>query len=389
MNPFDSTFVDTPTISQSPVVKPYVLAVDDEPLNRLILQDLIEDRYQLKLVENGQACLDEVEQKKPNLILLDINMPGLSGYDVCQKLKENPLTKDIPVIFLTAKIGVEDQKRGFQIGAVDYITKPFTESILLARMETHLSLYFTGRLLEQSYQVLQQERNQIEHIITSMHQDKRFYKESLRQVVSPVEKSNGDIILSSLSADNHQHILVGDFTGHGLMAAISGPLVASLFYTHVQQNRCAEDILQIINDELVSKLLPQNFLAATYIDWNKNNQQATLWNFGMPCSLYVEPNKVDKIASMSVALGIMNMHEHKLTPKVMSFSPGDKLFIYTDGLAEVKNNKGEEFGETRTLELLLKVIEENLELNEVFQKINHFSDGKGVTDDTTLLEISP
>jgi len=376
-------------INESLEAKPYVLVVDDEPLNRLILQDLIEDRYELSLVENGEKCLEIIAQKKPNLILLDINMPGLSGYEVCQKIKENPLTNDIPVIFLTAKIGVEDQKRGFQIGAVDYITKPFTESILLARIKTHLALYFTHQLLEKSYQVLHQERNQIEHIITSMHRDNRFYKESLRQVISPVEETSGDIILSSLSNDNHHHILVGDFTGHGLMAAISGPLVASLFYTHVQQNRCAEDILQIINDELVSKLPPQNFLAATYIDWNKNNQQVTLWNLGMPCSLFVRQNKIDKIASMSVALGIINMDKHTLIPKLVSFSPGDKLFIYTDGLAEAKTNQGEAFGEQRTLELLLKVIEENLELNHVVHKINEFSDGKGITDDTTLLEISP
>lgn len=377
------------TLNDSSEVKPYVLVVDDEPLNRLILQDLIEEHYELNLVENGETCLDVVSQKKPNLILLDINMPGLSGYEVCQKLKENPHTMDIPVIFLTAKIGVEDQKKGFQIGAVDYITKPFTESILLARMQTHLSLYFTRQLLEQSYQVLQRERNQIEHIISSMHKDKRFYKESLRQVMSPLEESCGDIILSSLSNDNHHHILVGDFTGHGLMSTISEPLVDSLFYTNVQQNRCAEDILRIINDELLSKMLPQNFLAATYIDWNKNTQQVTLWNFGMPCSLYVKSNKIDKIASMSVALGIMSMDKHSLRPRVLEFSPGDKLFIFTDGLSEVKNNQGEAFGEKRTLELLLKVIKENLELNEVVQKINEFSEGKGITDDTTLLEISP
>ena len=368
--------------------KAYVLVVDDEPLNRLIVEDLIEDRYELKLVDSGQACLQEIKKKKPHLILLDVNMPGLSGFEVCAILKRDAATRDIPIIFLTAMIGSDDEKRGFQIGAVDYITKPFTESILLARMQTHLSLYFTRQLLEKSRQVLQQERDYIEHIITSMEHDQRFEKQGIRQVTSPVEKSSGDIVLSCLSSNNHQHILVGDFTGHGLVAAIAGPLVSSLFYTHVKQNRCSSDVLQIINDELVHKLPPQNFLAATYIDWNRNNQQVTIWNFGMPCSLYVGSNDIEKISSISVALGIIPMAQHKLTPKQITFCAGDKLFIYTDGLAEVKNNTGEEFGETRTIEVLLKVIEENLELNDVVQHLHQFSDGEGLLDDTTLIEIS-
>ncbi|GAB6070477.1 hypothetical protein JCM30760_15740 [Thiomicrorhabdus hydrogeniphila] len=370
------------------VDKAYVLVVDDEPLNRLIVEDLIEDRYELKLVDSGQACLQEIKKKKPHLILLDVNMPGLSGFEVCAILKKDAATRDIPIIFLTAMIGSDDEKRGFQIGAVDYITKPFTESILLARMQTHLSLYFTRQLLEKSSQVLQQERDYIEHIITSMEHDQRFEKQGIRQVTSPVEKCSGDIVLSCLSSNNHQHIFVGDFTGHGLVAAIAGPLVSSLFYTHVKQNRCSSDVLQIINDELVHKLPPQNFLAATYIDWNRNNQEVTIWNFGMPCSLYVRSNKIKKNSSISVALGIIPMAQHRLTPKQINFCEGDKLFIYTDGLAEVKNNVGEEFGETRTIEVLLKVIEENLELNDVVQYLHQFSGGKGLSDDTTLLEIS-
>jgi len=370
------------------VDKAYVLVVDDEPLNRLIIEDLIEDRYELKLVDSGQACLQEIKKKKPHLILLDVNMPGLSGFEVCAILQKDAATRDIPIIFLTAMIGSDDEKRGFQIGAVDYITKPFTESILLARMQTHLSLSFTRQLLEKNRKVLQQERDYIEHIITSMEHDQRFEKQGIRQVTSPVEKSSGDIVLSCLSSNNHQHILVGDFTGHGLVAAIAGPLVSSLFYTHVKQNRCSAEVLQIINDELVHKLPPQNFLAATYIDWNRNNQQMTIWNFGMPCSLYVGLNNIEKISSISVALGIISMAQHKLTPKQINFCEGEKLFIYTDGLAEVKNNAGEEFGETRTIEVLLNVIKDDLELNDVVQCLYQFSGCNRLSDDTTLIEIS-
>lgn len=376
--------------------KPYVLAVDDEPLNRLILEDLIENRFELQLVDSGQACLDTVKMKEPDLILLDINMPGLSGYEVCQALKANPQTSHIPIIFLTAKISTEDERTGLKLGAVDYITKPFTESILLARMKTHLSLHYSRKLLEKNHKALQQERNYIEHLINSMRRDKRFESRAIRQLVSPVEASNGDIILSAINDYNHQHILVGDFTGHGLMAAIAGPLVASLFYTNVRNNHLPTAVLRVINDELCSKLPPQNFLAATYIDWDKNSEQVSIWNFGMPSCLYLssedlsdsQRTNIQKIDSMSVALGIIECDEHKVDPATIQFTIGDKLFIFTDGLAEVMNADGEAFGVARTIEALFQIIEDDLELNEILQRVTQFSEGKTMKDDTTLIEIS-
>jgi len=94
---------------------PYILAVDDEQMNRFVLEDIIENRYELFVVASGQACLDEVEQRVPDLILLDINMPGISGYEVCKILKSKPETNNVPVIFLTAMMKVEDEKKGCKL----------------------------------------------------------------------------------------------------------------------------------------------------------------------------------------------------------------------------------------------------------------------------------
>lgn len=382
--------------SYEPEGRAFILAVDDEPLNRLILEDLIEERYDLAVVESGEICLKMVKDKQPDLILLDINMPGLSGYDVCKQLKANASTKHIPIIFLTAQVNPEDEKNGLKMGAVDYITKPFTESILLARINTHLALGFSRKQLQITNQALTQERHYIEHIVNSMRRDERFDHSSLRQLISPVEATNGDIVLSASNDDNHQHILVGDFTGHGLLAAIAGPLVSSLFYTSVKQNHDARSVLKLINDELCSKLPSQNFLAATYIDWDKNNQKVCVLNFGMPsCLLVSKQDKNDekefsihKIHSMSVALGILECDAHACAPEEISFEAGDKLFVYTDGLAEVMNTDGETFGETRTIEAVLQIIEDDLELNEILFYVNQFSEGLASKDDTTLIEIT-
>jgi len=367
--------------------KPYVLAVDDEALNRYLLEDIIENRYELTLVDSGQACLDSIEQRVPDLILLDINMPGMSGFEVCKTLQANSETKQIPIIFLTALLGVDDERLGLEIGAVDYITKPFTDSILLARMKTHLVLNSTRQLLEESHQVLRTERDYIEQIISSMRHDKRFYHEQLRMLVSPVENSNGDIVLSACVNEQH-HMIVGDFTGHGLTAAIAGPLVSSLFYSHVTQSCSPMDIMELINSELFCKLPTQNFLAAIYLHWDKKQKQMTVWNFGMPDAVVInDSNHITLLPSTNLAMGVVELDKSNLTPHTLSFNEGDNLYIYTDGLQEAQNQMGEQFGLTRLHEALLDISTQQLALREVLNRITAFTQDEVLNDDATLVEV--
>jgi len=121
--------------------QPYLLIVDDEPKNLQVLGTILKKRsHIIAVATNGQQALDMIIKRKPDLILLDVMMPGLSGYETCQKLKEKKETKDIPVIFLTAKYQPEDIVKGFEVGAVDYVTKPFNTAELLARIKTHIEL---------------------------------------------------------------------------------------------------------------------------------------------------------------------------------------------------------------------------------------------------------
>ena len=120
--------------------KPVVLAVDDTPENLDVVKGILARDYTVKAAINGQMALKIVEKAPPDLILLDIMMPGLSGYEVCEQLKANPATKDIPVIFLTAMEQTTDVAKGFELGAADYITKPVNPPLLEARGRTHRAL---------------------------------------------------------------------------------------------------------------------------------------------------------------------------------------------------------------------------------------------------------
>jgi putative two-component system response regulator len=129
--------------------KQTILVVDDTPDNIDLLTEVLDPYYRTKIAINGDKALKiAFSDTPPDLILLDIMMPGINGYDVCKSLKANPDTRGIPVIFVTAMSEVEDEKRGLELGAVDYITKPISPAIVLARVKTHLALYDQTRELE-------------------------------------------------------------------------------------------------------------------------------------------------------------------------------------------------------------------------------------------------
>jgi putative two-component system response regulator len=121
--------------------KARILLVDDSHDNLELLQGLLQDHYDLMLANDGASALAMAASEiRPDLILLDVMMPGIDGYEVCQRLKGNPLTQPIPVVFLTARTDEADEQRGFDLGAVDYITKPIRGAVLRARVRTHITL---------------------------------------------------------------------------------------------------------------------------------------------------------------------------------------------------------------------------------------------------------
>lgn len=117
-----------------------VLIVDDVPRNIDLLREILSEHYQVQVAKSGSVALDIIARQLPDIILLDIMMPGMNGFEVCEVIKNNPNTADIPVIFLTAATDTENEIKGFEVGAVDFITKPISPVTTLSRVETHLRL---------------------------------------------------------------------------------------------------------------------------------------------------------------------------------------------------------------------------------------------------------
>jgi putative two-component system response regulator len=145
-----SVFVEKPIAT--------VLVVDDTPDNLSLMGGLLRDHYHVKVANQGEKALKIAQgEQPPDLILLDIMMPGMDGYEVCRRLKANLHTRDIPVIFLTARADMEDERLGLELGAVDYITKPISPPILLARVATHLALKASADFLRDKSDYLERE----------------------------------------------------------------------------------------------------------------------------------------------------------------------------------------------------------------------------------------
>lgn len=153
---------------------PRILLVDDNPINRLELSELLDDAgFEIIGAETGEIALEQAVAKRPDLILLDVVMPGMDGFAVCQTLKAMPSTRDIPVLFMTALADTADKVKGFQVGAVDYITKPFQYDEVVARLKTHLTLQKLKLELQEKEQRLSRIFENAMDAILTLDQDGR------------------------------------------------------------------------------------------------------------------------------------------------------------------------------------------------------------------------
>ncbi len=135
-----------------------ILIIDDTPENIDLLVGVLEDEYNLQAVTNGEAAIKIAHSaNQPDLILLDVMMPKMDGYEVAKRLKSSEQSKDIPIIFVTAKNDIFDEEQGFALGASDYITKPIVPSLVLARLKAHLSMSNTNKKLTSEVEKLQNE----------------------------------------------------------------------------------------------------------------------------------------------------------------------------------------------------------------------------------------
>jgi two-component system, HptB-dependent secretion and biofilm response regulator len=373
------------------VQKPSILIVDDTPENIDVLKEALKDHYVVRPAINGATALKVARANpQPDLILLDIMMPGMDGYEVMRQLQAEPATRHIPVIFITARVDMDSEIRGFETGAVDYITKPFNPLVVRRRVATHLALYQASRLLEIRNEAMRSERALLENIIIRMRAHKRFDDRYLRYLIAPADRSNGDILLSTFLPDGRQWVLVGDFTGHGLPAAVAAPLVAQVFYRAAAAGEPIEATLTAINEVLYQQLPTGFFMAGSVAEIAAHRDSVRIWSTGMPESLlHTAAGALLKIIPPThfPPLGIAPEIDACGGEEQLAVAPGARLYLFTDGVTEVAQSTGELF-DLAGVERFIAELAPSGSLDGLLARLESFH-GSGVfDDDITFVEIA-
>jgi len=314
-----------------------ILAIDDHPLNlKLIEKALSKEGYRVLCADNGLEGRHLAMTRQPNLILLDISMPGEDGFDVIRALKKEFATTAIPVIFLTASHSVKSKLKGFQLGAVDYITKPFHPQEVVARIRLHLKLSIaTNSLITAQANRLRQ----VTQAQASLLPAPEDYPDATFGVFyKAMEEAGGDFYDIVDIAPEIKGYFVADFSGHGIETSYMTYSLKALLTQNFTPVYKPDESMKIINDVLLELLPEEKYLTACYLLINRITGLATIINAGhLPVILLPASGDPHLIKADGDILGMFT----DATFGKMQFKvyPGDRLFMYTDGLVESVKNK--------------------------------------------------
>ena len=366
-----------------------ILVAEDDKTSRLILRSACTKwGYDVICVEDGQAAWDLIQgNDAPQLMVIDWEMPHMSGIELCQRIREQFPDNPPYIILLTSRDETQDIVEGLKKGANDYIVKPFNIDELQVRISVGKRVLQLQNELHKTNNVLNIERSIIENIIIGMNADAPFENTFLRSIQSPVEKTSGDILLAATCPDGRQHVFLGDFTGHGLTAALGGPIASDAFYKMTSKGLTMAEIGDEINLHMCTKMPTGLFLAAILLEVNPQRNSVRIWNCGMENILFFRNNTFKEIIkSTRPALGIIkDKLDNVLT---FPFQANDKLYAYSDGIIETANPSNEMFGQNRLISSISEMLSYNKNIQTIHDDADAFRESKVKLDDITLIELS-
>jgi serine phosphatase RsbU (regulator of sigma subunit) len=374
--------------------KKTVLVVDDAPSNIQIVSSILKDTYKVRVATNGAKALELMKvAPRPDLILLDVVMPGMDGYEVCSRLKMDPEMRDVPVIFLTGQTEIEDETRGFDVGAVDYIHKPFSAPVVKARVHTHLVLRGMRQQLAMQLLAIQKELETARQIQLSILPDEMPRIEGLDIAARyiPMSAVAGDFYDFIVVDEKHLGILVADVSGHGAPAALIASMLKIALAAQVAHAADPAQVLSGLNQALCGKFQHHYVTAAyTYVDMSKRT--LTYAGAGHPPLLLWGRSSagVRDVLENGFFLGTFKMAAYSSIE--CPLAPGDWGLLYTDGIPETTNPSDVEFGIERFRQFLIE--EQHAKADQLadrlLQELSQWSarrPGEDLSDDITMVAI--
>jgi CheY-like chemotaxis protein len=347
--------------------RPTILVVDDTPANIDVVKEILYPDYHVQAAINGEAALDLISRGTPDLILLDVMMPGIDGYEVCLRLKNDEQTSSIPVIFLTAMDHVEDEAKGFEIGAADYIMKPVNPTILAARVATHIALNDQRKLLADALEMVTHSINYASRIQRSILPDLDVLSPTMEDFFvlwEPRDVVGGDIYWCDSWGDGLL-IILADCTGHGVPGAFL-TLLAKGALDKARRAADAGDLQGLISNfhRILQETLGQNFqggesddgleLGACYVGQGAESLKFVGAKFDL---LIIQDGDATAIRGTRKGLGYRKIpNDQVFDTHEIELNGDPRFYMVSDGIIDqIGGERGRSYGKRRFQENLLSI----------------------------------
>lgn len=374
-----------------------ILIAEHSAQDRQLLAGLLEHLgFDVIEADDGAGALALYESERPALVLLAASLAEPDGPAVARRIRELAAGEFVPILFLDAERDPALLERCLQAGADDFLTKPYNGVLLRAKINALRRMTEMNRtLLRQRDEIAHHNR----HLVREQEIAKRVFDKvahvgaldlpNIRYTLSPLAVFNGDVLLASAGPSGNLIVLLGDFTGHGLAAAIGAMPLAQTFYSMVAKGFHVRDIVRELNVKLYDILPVGVFCCTAAAEFDFEESTVQVWNGGLPDGLLYRSasGEIQRLRSRHVPLGIKPGRQFNDTVEVFETAPGDRLFLWSDGILEAANPRGELFGEQR----LLQIFRTGRDPRELFDTLNRavrdFLGEGAQADDLSLVEV--
>ena len=374
-----------------------VLIAEDSAADRLLLSSIIRRQgHQVLTASNGAEAVEVFAREWPQLVLMDALMPVMDGFEAARQIKHLAGEALVPIIFLTSLRESEALAQCLDAGGDDFLPKPYNPLILAAKINA------MDRLRRLQATVLQQ-RDLIakhhEHLMHEQRAAKAVFDKvahsgcinaapNIRYLQSPYALFNGDLLLAAYTPSGDMHVLLGDFTGHGLPAAIGAMPLAEVFYGMTAKGYGLTQTLREMNAKLKRILPVDMFCCATLLCLSAQRRAVEVWNGGMPEGYVheVATGRRTPLMSRHLPLGVLSAEAFDDSTEVWPMALGDRVFLLSDGVLDTANVNDQLFGAER----LQQVFAANREPDRLFEDIEHaLAAFRGqARDDVSMVEIT-
>lgn len=379
-----------------------ILAVDDTPENLDVVKGILARDYIVKVAINGPMALKITEKQAPDLILLDVMMPEMDGYEVCRRLKANPDTRDVPVIFLTAMDQTSDEAHGFSLGAADYIAKPVNPPILEARVRTHLALKESMDELQQAYAIIKRQKDRMEEELnigrdiqmSMLPLEFPAFPErdefSVYAMLQPAREVGGDFYDFFFISPDEICLVIGDVSGKGVPAALFMAVTKTMIKSRAMDDPSPASIVTRVNDEMSEDNPSSMFVTLFIAICNVRTGSCRYTNAGHnPPYVKRSSGRIETLAQRhGPIIGAVEGLAYR--EDEIQLEKDDRLLIFTDGITEAMDPNEGLYTEERLEDLLENQHFQSIEdmINGLLKSVEQFASGADQADDITLLAFS-